>query len=152
MQRSMFAQVFCDKTAQSVEFILTDQFNIDKEDVGKSLSLFYGCPFKSYSDEIATPIELMGNLKQSFLLHELWVPLSWDQDGVSVLVDDPRDLGKTDNIKALMKTKKLVLSVGIKEDIEALIKRFFSTKVESDADMSNAAVEDVAHDDQQHSE
>jgi len=131
------------KVNKSVEFILIDQFNIDKEDLGKSLSLFYGFPFKSYSDEIATPVELIGNLKQSFLLHELWVPLSWDQDGVSVLVDDPRDLSKTDNIKALMKTKKLVLSVGIKEDIKALIKRFFSTKIESDTDISNVAVEDV---------
>jgi len=131
------------KVNKSVEFILIDQFNIDKEDLGKSLSLFYGCPFKSYSDEIVTPVELIGNLKQSFLLHEFWVPLSWDQDGVSVLVDDPRDLSKTDNIKALMKTKKLVLSVGIKEDIKALIKRFFSTNVERDSDISNAAVEDV---------
>jgi len=131
------------KMNKSVEFILIDQFNIKKEDLGKSLSLFYGCPFKSYSDEIATPIELIAKMKETFLLHELWVPLSWDQEGVSVLVDDPRDLGKTDNIKALMKTKKLLLSVGIKEDIEAFIKRFFSRQEKAETNEENVAVEDV---------
>ncbi len=131
------------KMGKSLEFVLISQFNIEKEDVGKSLSLFYGCPFKSYSDEIATPVELIAKLKETFLLHELWVPLSWDQEGVSVLVDDPRDLGKTDNIKALMKTKKLMLSVGIKEDIEAYIKRFFAKQSIREKEDSNAAVEDV---------
>ncbi len=131
------------KLGKSVEFILIEQFNIQKEDLGKSLSLYYGCPFKSYTEEMPTPVELISNLKESFLLHELWVPLSWDQEGVSVLVDDPRDLGKTDNIKALMKTKKLVLSVGIKEDIEAYIKRFFSDRGEGEESVSNAQVEDV---------
>jgi tetratricopeptide (TPR) repeat protein len=111
------------KMAKSLEFILIDQLKIEKEELGKSLSLFYGCPFKSYSEEFEPPVELISKLKETFLLHELWVPLSWDQEGVSVLVDDPRNLGKTDNIKALMKTKKLILSVGIKEDIEAFIRR-----------------------------
>ncbi len=128
---------------KSVEFILIDQHNIRKEDVGKSLSLYYGCPFKSYSNEMVTPVELIGNLREKFLLHELWVPLSWDQDGVSVLVDDPRDLGKTDNIKALMKTKKLVMSVGVKEDIQAFIKRFFSTSTEDETGISDSTVGDV---------
>ncbi len=133
------------KMRRSVEFILTSHFNIKIEDVGKSLSLFYGCPFKRYNEEMPTPVELIGRLKETFLLHELWVPLSWDQEGVSVLVDDPRDLGKTDNIKALMKTKKLALSVGIKEDIEAYIRRFFKSKDSSSEESSDqmSSMDDV---------
>ena len=132
------------KMNKSVEFILIDQHNIKKEDVGKSLSLYYGCPFKGYNEEMPAPVELVSKLREKFLRHELWVPLSWDQEGVSILVDDPRDLGKTDNIKALMKTKKLVLSVGIKEDIQAFIKRFFSKMQEGEIDISsNSSASDV---------
>ncbi len=127
------------KMNKSVEFILIEQNNIRKEEVGKSLSLYYGCPFKSYNEELAAPVELIANLKESFLLHEHWVPLSWDKEGVSVLVDDPRDLSKTDNIKALLKTKKLILSIGIKEDIEAFIKRFFSMKNEGETKDESAS-------------
>jgi type II secretory ATPase GspE/PulE/Tfp pilus assembly ATPase PilB-like protein len=51
--------------------------------------------------------------------------MSWDKDGVEVLVDDPRDLNKTDNIRALMKTSRINFTVAIREDIEKYIAQFF---------------------------
>lgn len=113
------------KMEKSVEFILIEQFKIKKEEVGKSLSLFYGCHFKNFDPEVPIPVELISNLKKSFLLQSLWVPLAGDKGGVEVLIDDPRNLSKTDYIGALLKTKKIKLSVGIKEDIEAFINHFF---------------------------
>ena len=112
---------------KSVEAVLMDNFGVSKEDIAKSFSQFYGCPFKSYDEDTATPYELLGNLKKTFLKHELWVPMAWGKDGVEVLVDDPRDLNKTDNIKALMKTTKINFSVATREDILAFIDRFYST-------------------------
>ena len=112
---------------KSVEFVLTSQYQISKEDIGKSFSAYYGCSFRSYDDAFTTPTELLGKLKKAFLLNEGWVPLSWDKDGVEVLVDDPRDLNKTDNIKTLLNTSKINFSVAVKEDIEEYIKRFYDT-------------------------
>jgi hypothetical protein len=114
------------KMNKSVEFVLIEQFQIKKEAIGKSFSLFYGCPFKSFDPEFPVPFELLSNLKKAFLLNEYWIPLSWSKEGVEVLVDDPRDLSKTDNIKGLMKTGKINVNVAIREDIEAFIKRFYS--------------------------
>ncbi|MBU0544115.1 MAG: GspE/PulE family protein, partial [Proteobacteria bacterium] len=57
-----------------------------------------------------------------------WVPLSWGKSYVEILVDDPRDLRKTDHIRALMTNQKLRFSVGIKEDIVKYIDRFFSAE------------------------
>lgn len=114
------------KMNKSVEFVLIEQFHIKKEAIGKSFSLFYGCPFKSFDPEFPVPFELLSNLKKAFLLNEYWIPLSWSKEGVEVLVDDPRDLNKTDNIKGLMKTSKINVCVAIREDIEAFIKRFYS--------------------------
>ncbi|MBW1691057.1 MAG: Flp pilus assembly complex ATPase component TadA [Deltaproteobacteria bacterium] len=124
------------KTRKSVEFVLIDHFKVNKEEVGKSLSLFYNCPFKSFDPGTPIPVELIRNMKKSFLLHDLWVPLSWSKDGVEILLDDPRDLTKTDQISSLMKTKKIIIFVGIKEDIEQFITHFFDTKPEE-------AVEDM---------
>ena len=118
------------RTKKSVEFILTQQFRLEKEDIGKSLSLFYGCPFKEFDPKVPVPVELMGNLKKPFLLHDLWVPLSWGKDGVDILIDDPWDLRKTGLIRGLTKTKKIDFWVGIKEDIEKFISLFFERNTE----------------------
>ncbi len=114
------------KVRKSVEFILMDQFKVKKEDVGKSLSLYYGCPFVSFNPDVGVPVELISNLKKSFLLHDLWVPMSWSKKGVEILLEDPRDLSKTGQIRGLIKTKKIFFSVGIREDIEKFINHFFS--------------------------
>jgi type II secretory ATPase GspE/PulE/Tfp pilus assembly ATPase PilB-like protein len=113
------------KMNKSVEFVLLKHFHIKKEAIGKSFSLFYGCPFRAFDPAFPVPTELLRNLKEAFLLNAIWIPLSWSKDGVELLVDDPRDLNKTDNIKALMKTSKLNFSVAIREDIREFIRLFF---------------------------
>jgi len=114
------------KMKKSVEFVLIEHLHIKKEAIGKSFSLFYGCPFRPYDSSFPIPVELLSNLKQSFLLNELWIPLSWGKEGVEILVDDPRNLNKTDNIRTLMKTGKINFSVAIREDILEFIRHFFS--------------------------
>jgi type II secretory ATPase GspE/PulE/Tfp pilus assembly ATPase PilB-like protein len=116
------------KMNKSVEFVLLEHFHVNKEALAKSFTLFYGCPFRAFDPEFPVPTELLRNLKKAFLLNEIWIPLSWGNDGVEVLVDDPRDLNKTDNIRTLMKTRKINFSVAIREDIQEFIKTFFDQK------------------------
>jgi tetratricopeptide (TPR) repeat protein len=78
---------------KSVEYVLIEHFQLGKEAIGKSFSLFYDCPFKNYDPQHPVPFELLSKLKKSFLLNELWVPLSWSKDGMEILVDDPRRHG-----------------------------------------------------------
>ena len=118
------------KMKKSVEYILVDRFGVKKSEVGKSLSMFFGCPFRDYDPAFPVPYELIGKLKKSFLMYYVWVPLSWDKTGVEILVDDPKDLRKTDHIKALMSNQKIHFSVGFKEDIDAYISRFFDPRAE----------------------
>jgi type II secretory ATPase GspE/PulE/Tfp pilus assembly ATPase PilB-like protein len=113
------------KMNKSVEFVLIENNKIDKAAIGKSFSLFYDTTFRDYDASFPAPVELLSNLKKAFLLNEYWVPMSWDKEGVEVLVDDPRDLNKTDNIRALMKTNRINFTVAIREDIEKYISQFF---------------------------
>ena len=113
------------KMKKSVEAVLIDHFQIGKQAIGKSFTLFYDCPFKEYDPSLPVPVELLSRLKEKFLLNEYWVPLSWEKNRVEILVDDPKNLNKTDNIKALMGTGNINFSVAIREDIREFIKRFF---------------------------
>ena len=65
------------------------------------------------------------------------VPLSWDENGVVVLVDDPSDMKKRAAIKATLKTEWVIFASGIKEDIEAFIKKSLS-RLEIDDFLSKA--------------
>jgi tetratricopeptide (TPR) repeat protein len=118
------------KIGKSVEFVLIDRFKVKKEDVGESLSAYYGCKFRSFDPDLEVPFELINKLKKSFLLYYVWVPLGWDRTGIEILVDDLEDLRKTDHIKALMTNQKINFSVGIKEDIEKYINHFFDPRID----------------------
>ena len=134
------------KMSKSIEFVLVDRFGISKEEVGKSLSLYFGCPFREYDFEHPVPYELISKLKKSFLQYYVWVPLSWDKSGVEILVDDPKDLRKTDHIKALMVNQKIRFSVGFKEDIEKYISHFFDPRAETTATTNLEDLDDIIPD------
>ncbi len=93
--------------------------------------MYFGCPFRDFDIEFPVPFELISKLKKSFLLYYVWVPLSWDKNGVEILVDDPKDLRKTDHIKALMTNQRINFSVGFKEDIDKYINQFFDPRAET---------------------
>ena len=130
------------KMNKSVEHVLIEQHKIKKEAIAKSFSLFYGCRFRSFDPALPAPVELLSNLKMAFLLNELWIPISWSKEGIEVLVDDPRNLNKTDNIKALMKTGRIHFSVATREDIQQFIYHFF----DKDRVGEQAATEEAAPD------
>lgn len=146
LEKLQTALALSKKHKKSVEHILLQQFKIDKNALGKSLSEYSGCKFRSFDPNLPVPIELIRNLKKSFLLNELWIPLSWDKNEVEILVDDPKNLIKTDRIHALMKASKINFSVGTKEDIEAFINYFFDNKKreESVASMVSDSAFDIA--------
>jgi type II secretory ATPase GspE/PulE/Tfp pilus assembly ATPase PilB-like protein len=130
------------KNKQSVECVLINQFKISKQEVGQSLTDCYRHPFKAYDPEMAPPVELLRNLKKTFLLQDRWVPLGWDKDCIEVLIDDPINLNKIDIVRALLKSGKTKFYVGIKEDIEAYIKLFFDRKDSTDSVTSDVNMND----------
>jgi type II secretory ATPase GspE/PulE/Tfp pilus assembly ATPase PilB-like protein len=130
------------KLNKSVEHVLIETYQIKKDAIGRAFALFYGCKFRSFEPGLPAPVELLANLKKTFLLNEGWIPINWSKDGIEVLVDDPRNLNKTDNIKALMKTSKIHFSVAIREDIQAFINSFFNKERQAET----AAIDEVTDD------
>ncbi len=131
---------------RSVEFVLVDRFKIDIKEVGRSLSSFYGCPFRQFDPEVPVPFELITNLKKSFLLYYVWVPLKWDKTGIEILVDDPKDLRKTDHIRALMGNQKITFAVALKEDVEKYIQLFFDPRAERQVEKTTDNIDEIIPD------
>ena len=113
---------------KSVEAVLIETFGVPREEVSESLVRYYKVPFQSFDENLDGPYELTQKLKKPFLIQNCWVPLEWDLDGVEVLIDDPKDLIKTDQIATLLKAASLRFRVGIREDIVAQIESFFSDR------------------------
>jgi type II secretory ATPase GspE/PulE/Tfp pilus assembly ATPase PilB-like protein len=108
-------------TNQSLETTLINHFQVPKEAIGNSLSTHYNCPFIAYDPNITIATEILLDRDTSQLLKDCWVPISWNENGVVVLADDPSDSAKRELIKTALQTKKVIFAVGIKEDIEAFI-------------------------------
>ncbi len=129
--------------SKSVEQVLIDLNNVDKDEIGKSLSLFYKCKFKTFSENMPIPFELLGKLKKAFLLQNCWVPINWNiaEGVVEVLIDDPMNLMKTDAISALIQAKKIKYCVGIHEDIQKVIKHFYSEDAQASYQASSVSAD-----------
>ncbi|MDJ0817306.1 MAG: hypothetical protein QNJ58_13945 [Desulfobacterales bacterium] len=147
------ASEIAESAGQSVEAALINYFAVSKRDIGESLSIFYDCQFIAFDPEMPIATEMFHDLDKSLLLNDCWVPISWDQKGIVVLVSDPFDPDLRAIIETVFESCPIFYAVGIKEDIECFISLSFVQlaidKVFYDADCSEshcditAVVDDV---------
>ncbi len=111
-------------TDKSVEQALMESFNLKKEDVARSLAVYFELPVKTYDPNLMTPLDVFSKLDPAVLRTEGWVPLASHGREAEILMLDPRDRAKLARIKSMLGTETLQVSAGIREDIEAFITRF----------------------------
>jgi len=111
-----------------VENMLMSEFNVLKEDIGKSLSEFYKTRFIPFNDKMVIPGELLKGLKVNFLRSNMFVPVSQTGDKVVVAMENPDFLPARDTVKRLMPGKEFEYCVSLKEDILQMIDMFFNVK------------------------
>jgi type II secretory ATPase GspE/PulE/Tfp pilus assembly ATPase PilB-like protein len=100
-----------------VETVLLETYRVPKADLGQALSRFYGCPFLPFDDRLVIDRSLLKDLNFEFLKANFWLPLRRDGDIIEVLVDNPKDLLKTEHIQMLLRGAPLRWLVGLRHDI-----------------------------------
>jgi len=100
-----------------VESILIEQYKVPKGELGVSLSQFYGCPFVEFDEKILPPPDLMKDLRLEYLRRNFWLPLRREDAAVVVLIDNPQDLQRVDNVSQALKNRKIRWAVGLRKDI-----------------------------------
>ncbi len=111
------------KGPQDLETILLDKYKVPKTELVKSLSQFYKCPHVEYDDKIVPDPELIKPLNVEFLKKNFWMPLRRDKTVIEVLIDDPNDLDKIQDIKRSFPGQSIKFSVCLRRDISQFIKR-----------------------------
>jgi type II secretory ATPase GspE/PulE/Tfp pilus assembly ATPase PilB-like protein len=109
---------------EPIEALLTREYRVPKAEIGKSLSKYYKVSFIEFSNTFAIPGDLLAGLKVPFMRSNFWVPLRMEEDKPAIAVDNPHDLKKIDEIKALFPGKQLKLYVALRDDILEFIKLF----------------------------
>jgi type II secretory ATPase GspE/PulE/Tfp pilus assembly ATPase PilB-like protein len=92
----------------------------------KSSTTFDDCDFVTLDPQMPIAMEIFIDLDKSVLLNGCWVPLSWDENGIVVLIDDSRDEEKKAAVKTELRTEWVIFKTGTKKDIEAFIHRAFN--------------------------
>jgi type II secretory ATPase GspE/PulE/Tfp pilus assembly ATPase PilB-like protein len=100
-----------------VETVLLDTYRIPKADLGHALARFYGCPFLPFDDRLVVDRSLLKDLNFEFLKANCWLPLRRDGATIEVLVDNPKDLLKTEHIQMLLRGAPLRWLVSLRPDI-----------------------------------
>ncbi|WP_244147376.1 GspE/PulE family protein [Desulfovermiculus halophilus] len=117
----------CSSQDRDPDQYLMEQYALSKEDVGRSLSRFYGVSFVAFDPTVDLPFDIFENrnLDPDFLKKYHWVPFARNGPSIQVLTDNPYDLGKVDEIKFILGTSRVEFLVALQQDIAAFVDRFF---------------------------
>jgi type II secretory ATPase GspE/PulE/Tfp pilus assembly ATPase PilB-like protein len=115
------------KNNTSVEQALLVAFKVPKEDLGRSLSDFYRCPFVTYSNEVVIPGELLEKFTVDYLKHHGFVPVAKAGNRATIAMTNPRNLTLRDDIAKRLGLE-VVVNVATREDINEFVDYFLGQK------------------------
>ena len=110
------------KGLTDIESILLEKYKVPKAELGKSLSQFYQCPHVEFDDRTVIDPELMRNLNVDFLKKNCWIPLKRNKNVIEILIDDPNDLDRVQDIQRMFPNQTIRFSVGLRRDIAQFFK------------------------------
>ena len=122
-----------------IETILLQELKVTRDDLGKSMEQFYKVPYLSYNGSMVLPSSVFEGLNLSFLSKNFWVPIEKVGNKVVILIDNPFNKDKIQNIKLIFPKKVVELNVGLKADI-----RDFLNSTVADSDNDSTSVDEMS--------
>ncbi|MEK7268459.1 MAG: GspE/PulE family protein [Nitrospirota bacterium] len=110
------------KGPMDLESLLIEKYKVPRDELGKSLSQFYKCPHMEYNERLLLDPDLLRTLNVDYLKKNFWAPVKRDKSGVEILIDDPNDLDKVQDIKRSFPGQNLRFAVGLRRDISHLLR------------------------------
>jgi type II secretory ATPase GspE/PulE/Tfp pilus assembly ATPase PilB-like protein/GAF domain-containing protein len=109
------------KNRLDVETVLLSDLKLKRKDLGKSLELYYSLSYQGFNDSIVLPQSNFSGLNKTYLAKNHWVPLQNDATSAVILMDDPTNKVRIQNIQMIFPKKKLEIKVGLKVDIREFL-------------------------------
>jgi type II secretory ATPase GspE/PulE/Tfp pilus assembly ATPase PilB-like protein len=130
------------KTRKAVEAVLMNNFQVSKEDIGKSLSAYFKTKFIPYDDKMVIPGDLLRGQRPSFLKSNIFVPVGKSGNKVIIAMENPDYLPARDTIRRLIPGNEFEYCVALKDDIFKMIDLFFGVK-KSGLTEDSGSIEDI---------
>jgi type II secretory ATPase GspE/PulE/Tfp pilus assembly ATPase PilB-like protein len=111
------AQVFAKNNTTAVEDVLIDQYSVSKKDLLISLSGYYRTPYVDLSKSSYAPLELIQGKSINFFIKGCWIPITKKDNKTHIVIDDPSDYSKVQDINKIYGKKNVVLILSLKNDI-----------------------------------
>ncbi len=109
-----------------IDQVLIKHFGVLREDMAKSLSLFFGTEFILFDANLPPLEHLLERIKPDKLKKEVWVPVKVENGVLYIAMEDPLDIQKQDFIRFLYpEYKRISYVASFKEDIELFIDFFY---------------------------
>ncbi|MBC8284295.1 MAG: GspE/PulE family protein [Nitrospinae bacterium] len=105
------------KNQIDAETVLLLDFKLQRNDLGKSFEAFYSLPYFGYSDTVILPAEILTGLNRNFLTKNYWIPIQKEGDKVTILINDPLNPDRNQNIRQIFPKKEIEYKIGLKIDI-----------------------------------
>src|SRR5947209_6947742 len=112
----------------TIEKVLIDDFNVPKEEIGKSLASFFAAHFFSYDGTQVIPGDLRERVQSVMWKKYVCAPVERRPGMLVIAVDDPQDLTRLDGIRAMNLAPRYDFYVGLKNDILAYIAASYGEK------------------------
>jgi type II secretory ATPase GspE/PulE/Tfp pilus assembly ATPase PilB-like protein len=114
------AQIRSAKRGISMSRLLQLDYGVGPDDIGASLEIYYQTPFVRFADN-PVPDQMLKGINRQYLINNLWVPIEATGDRVVILVQNPHDSEKIEEIRRILNARTYEFRVGLPEEILAFL-------------------------------
>jgi type II secretory ATPase GspE/PulE/Tfp pilus assembly ATPase PilB-like protein len=125
----------------NVEKVLIEDFNVPREEIGRSLAAYYSVPWFNYDGTQTIAADLKERVSSDIWKKHGAAPVERKPGLLVIAVDDPQDLTRLDGIRAMSLAPRYDFQVAMKHDILAYIAASYGERLDND---QSAASEDWA--------
>ena len=123
----------------NVEKVLIDDFNVPREELGRSLSTYYSVPWFNYDGTQTIPQDLKERVTSDIWKKHGAAPIERKPGIMVVAVDDPQDLTRIDGIRAMNLAPRYDFQVAMKHEIMAYIAASYGEQMQQDGSTADGA-------------
>jgi type II secretory ATPase GspE/PulE/Tfp pilus assembly ATPase PilB-like protein len=123
----------------NVERVLIEDFNVPKDEIGRSLSTYYSTPWFSWDGMQVIPPELKERVTSDIWKKHVAAPVERRPGVLVVAVDDPQDLTRVDGIRSMNLAPRYEFQVAMKHEIMGYIAKSYNERLDADGGTSGAA-------------
>lgn len=123
----------------TVEKILIDDYNVSREEIGRSLAAYYSTPWFNYTGAQMIPGDLKERVSSDIWKKHFAAPIERRPGLLVVAVEDPQDLTRLDGIRAMNLAPRYEFHVAMKHDILQYIAKSYGEAYAPDGSTPESA-------------